>query len=75
MDEGLRGNFTPWICLSLADDLKGLGYRAVAISPGRGDVGVGFVTDTGLAVLWQRLEVLLGSGAHATAATVVRFRV
>ncbi len=36
--------------LPLGDDLKGLGYRAVAVSPGRGDVGVTGVTYTGLAV-------------------------
>ena len=59
MDEGLRGNFTPWICLSLADDLKGLGYRAVAVSPGCSDVHPVVIARPGLGVFWQRLEVLI----------------
>jgi hypothetical protein len=45
--------------LSLSDDLKSLGYRAVAVIPSRGYVRVGFVTDASLGVFWQRLEILI----------------
>jgi hypothetical protein len=57
--KGNGGNFTRLDFLSLANDLKALGCRAVAISPSRGYVRVGFVTDASLAVLRWRLKVLI----------------
>lgn len=62
-------------CLPLADDLKVLSCRAVRVCPGCGYVHPMFIARGGLGELRQRLEILLGSGAHATAATVVGFRV
>ncbi len=48
--KGNMGEFHPLNWLSLADDLKGLGYRAVTISPDRHYSGVGFVRVAGLTV-------------------------
>ena len=56
--KGNGGDCTRLDFLSLSDDLKALGCRAVAFRPSRGYVRVGFVTDASLAVFWQRLEVL-----------------
>jgi hypothetical protein len=51
MDEGLRGNFTPVRFLSLADDLNGLAYCAVAVCPSRGHIHPMVVTCGALGVL------------------------
>lgn len=75
MDEGLRGYFTPVRFLSLADDLKGLASRAVWVGACSRHVHPMVIAGSSLCVLRQRLEVLLKSSAHTTAATVVRFRV
>lgn len=75
MDEGLEGEFNPLNSLALADDLKALGCRAVWVCPGCCDVHPVVIARSSLRVLRQWLEVFLDSGAHATAATVVRFRV
>lgn len=44
------GNCTRLVGLTLGNDLKGLAYRAVWVSPGRGDVGVSGVARGGLGI-------------------------
>lgn len=67
MDEGIRRVLhPPALVLLFRDDLNGLAYCAVAVSPGRGDIHPVVVARGGLGELWQRLEVLVGRGAHAS---------
>jgi len=59
MDEGLRGNFTPFNYLSAFHEKACLGSGAIRFSLGRGHVYPTLVFCGGLGVLRWRLEVLI----------------